>query len=174
MLTQDFDCKLAHCAFSVTSLALSVKTEKSANIRPYFLSESFWYHPALRRAMEIQSAQILINFNDYILCVSYYYLLIQFRIILIGHTSLHFRFISPFILVKQKSTRFIRLLDFVNGIFIYIVKLSGNSFLCSKTENYQEFLCLVINPLFTVRTTPSKAWSKCKHVKYLLSFLLKD
>lgn len=122
-------------------------------------------------ALKIQLAQILINFsNDYIFCVLKYYLLICFRMIPIGHIS-KFQIDLSFHthLGRQKSTRFIRLLDLVNGIFIHRVKFSGNK-LCSKTENYKNFYVLVINSLFTVKNKSSKAWSKCKHIKYLFSF----
>lgn len=61
----------------------------------------------------------------------------------------------------------------MNGIFIHIVKFPGNK-LYSKTENYKNFYVLVINSLFTVKNKSSKAWSKCKQVKYLFSFPPRD
>ena len=124
--------------------------------------------------LKIQLAQILINIsNGYILCVLNYYLLICFKMIPIGHIS-KFQ-IYPFHthLGRQKSTRFIRLLYVVSGIFIHIVKFSGNK-LCSKTENYKNFYVLVINSLFTVKKKSSKALSKSKHIKYLFSFSSRD
>lgn len=66
------------------------------------------------------------------------------QIIPIGHTSKFWIYLSFHThLGRQKSTRFIRLLDFVNAMFIYTVKFSGNKLSSSKTENSQIFSCFI-------------------------------